>query len=240
MLLFGDPHIPYHDKKAFALMLKVAKVVRPYYLVCLGDLCDFFSVSSHDKDSERAGLFEWEIAECNQALDRLDALGATDKRFVEGNHEDRLRRYLMQHPELAGVVSAEKLLNLKQRGWKYTKYKHTDQIGKLHMTHDVGSAGRNAVFRVLDTYQHTVVSAHTHRLQYVVEGNALGEPKLSASFGWLGDVERIDYLNLHKAKKDWALGFGVGYVDTKTGYTYLTPVPIVEGTCCVNGRLYRG
>jgi hypothetical protein len=41
------------------------------------------------------------------------------------------------------------------------------------------------------------------------------------------------------AKKNWALGFGVGYLDPSTGYTYLTPVPIVRGTCMVNGELFR-
>ncbi len=238
VLIVPDTHAPYHDKQAWRLMLQVARVLRPKHLIHLGDLADFYSVSSHDKDKDRANNLEWEMEEVNGLLDDLDALGATNKRFIEGNHCDRLRRYLMQHPELAGVVTVEKLMRLKERGWKFTSYRHTDKLGKAHLTHDVGVAGRNATFRALDTYQHTVLTAHTHRMCYVVEGNAVGEVKLSASFGWLGDVEQIDYMSLQKAKKDWCLGFGVGYFNPANGYLYATPVPIVNGTCCVSGVLY--
>lgn len=241
ILFFGDLHAPFHDKRAWRLVLQVAAALRPRHLVCLGDLCDFYGVSQHDKDALRANQFAWEVAECNKILDALDALpGVQTRRMIEGNHEDRLRRHLMLHPELAGVVSVPQLLRLRERGWEYTPYKRTAKLGKAHLTHDVGAAGRNAVFRMLDTYQHTVVAGHTHRLQYLVEGNALGQPKLAATFGWLGDVEQIDYMHLHKAKKDWALGFGVGTLDPRTGYIYVTPVPIIRYTCCVHGRIYRG
>jgi hypothetical protein len=73
----------------------------------------------------------------------------------------------------------------------------------------------------------------------VVEGNAVGEQKLSAQFGWLGDVTQVDYMHKAKALKNWALGFGVGYYDPSSGYSYLTPVPIVKYTCVVNGKFYK-
>jgi hypothetical protein len=80
-------------------------------------------------------------------------------------------------------------------------------------------------------------------MAYICEGNATGEYKLSAQFGWLGDVDQIDYMSEAKARKDWALGFGVGYIHKTTGIAYLTPVPIIAAagsyTCCVNGRLFK-
>jgi hypothetical protein len=76
-------------------------------------------------------------------------------------------------------------------------------------------------------------------MAYICEGNATGEYKLSAQFGWLGDVDQIDYMSEAKARKDWALGFGVGYIHKVTGIAYLSPIPIVGGTCCVNGKLYK-
>jgi hypothetical protein len=36
-LFIPDTHAPFHDKKAFALMLEVAKEVRPDEVVVLGD-----------------------------------------------------------------------------------------------------------------------------------------------------------------------------------------------------------
>jgi hypothetical protein len=92
---------------------------------------------------------------------------------------------------------------------------------------------------MLALYQHTVVAGHTHRMQYVVQGSAVGECKLGATFGWLGDVDQVDYMCRAKARSDWALGFGAGYIDPSSGFLYLVPVPVVEKTVMFNGRLYR-
>src|SRR5690606_24766656 len=127
--------------------------------------------------------FDQELDVVDALLDQLDELGAVDKLYIEGNHEDRLRRYLMKNPALHGVVSTERLLHLRERGWQFIPYKHHDKRGAIHCTHDVGAAGRNAVFRALDTYQHSGVTGHTHRFQYIVEGSAVGDVKVSAMFG---------------------------------------------------------
>lgn len=162
------------------------------------------------------------------------------KVYVTGNC-DRLERYLKDRaPELFGVVDIPTLFKLKERGWKYLPYKHHTKLGKMNLTHDVGCAGRNATFRALDTFQHSVITGHSHRLQYIVEGNAVGEVKLSAMFGWLGDAKEIDYMHRIKVYKDWALGFGYGYLDPKSGIIYMVPVPIVNYTCLFNGVVYRG
>jgi hypothetical protein len=220
-------------------MLKVGKAIKPIHLWCIGDLADFYTVSAHSKDPARKQFLIDEVADVNKGLDELDELGAEDKVFVEGNHCDRLRRYLEEKaPELFGLMSTPGLFRLKERGWHFVPYKRDVKRGKLHLTHDVGNCGRYATFRALDTYQHSVVTGHTHRLCYVVEGNATGEQKLSAQFGWLGDVNTIGYMHRVKALKDWALGFGIGHLDPKTGFTYLQPIPIVEYSCVVNGKLY--
>mgnify|MGYP003335278505 CR=1 FL=1 len=240
ILIVSDAHIPYHDRRAFDLMLRVGRTLKPTHLIIIGDFLDFYAVSAHSKDPNRARQLEVEIGAGADALDQLDQLGAQRKVYISGNHEARLERYLADKaPELFNLVDVPSLLDLKRRGWVHVPYRKDRQLGKLHLTHDVGSAGRNAVFRCLDTYQHSVVTGHTHRLAYIVEGNALGEFKLSAQFGWLGDAKHVDYMQSAKVLKDWALGFGVGYLNPKTGYVYLTPVPIVKYTCVVNGRMYE-
>lgn len=239
VLIISDAHVPFHSRVWWSLMMQVARDLKPQHIVIIGDFADCYSVSDHDKDPSRANRMPEELAEVDKCLDELDALGATDKLYIEGNHEDRLRRLLMKVPQLAGLVSIPKLLRLEERGWHFVPYKRHARRGAIHYTHDVNAAGRNAVFRALDTYQHSVVTGHTHRFQYIVEGSAVGDCKISAMFGWGGDVELVDYTCLAKARKDWALGFGVGYHDPSTEYTYLVPVPIVHGSCCVEGRLYR-
>lgn len=244
MLLIADAHRPYHDKKAWALMLAVGQKLKPHHIIVNGDMADFYTVSSHSKDPARMVHFEDEVEDVNVGLDELDALGAKHKMFVEGNHEDRLRRYMEDKaPEMFGTVTVNDLFNLKGRGWAHTTYKEHTKLGKLHVTHDVGTAGRYSAYRALDTYQHSVTTGHSHRLSYVVEGNAVGEHKLSASFGWLGDVSKADYMHRMNANKNWALGFGVGHLNPATGVAYLVPVPIisVKGTytCVVNGHYHQ-
>lgn len=246
VLIVPDAHRPYHDERAWQLMLKVGKAIKPHHLIDIGDLADFYSVSSHSKDPQRVLQLADELEGVNQGLDELDALGAKNKKFIAGNHCDRLTRYLQDKaPELFKTVTIPKLLKLEERGWDYTPYKSDTKVGKVNFTHDVGVAGRNATFKALDTYQHSVVTGHTHRMQYIVEGNATGEYKLSAMFGWLGDRTKIDYMHRALVYKNWALGFGVGYVNPSTGIMYLVPVPIIiDGkgaySCVVNGTYYEG
>lgn len=238
-LIVSDAHRPYHDERAWQLLLKVGKDLKPKAITIIGDFADFYTVSSHSKSPDRANRLPEELKSVKAGLDDLDKLGAEDKIFVEGNHEDRLRRMLQDKaPEFHGIVDVPKLFDLKERGWKYVPYKDDIRVGKLYFTHDVGTAGRYSVYRALDTYQHSVVTGHSHRFSYVVEGNAVGEYKVSAAFGWLGDVNKIEYMHRPTARKNWALGFGVGYLNPSTGIMYLVPVPIVKHSCVVNGRLY--
>lgn len=240
VLIIPDTHRPFHDKRAWALMLKAARGFKPDIIVVQGDLADFYSVSSHNKSPDRVSKLKSEVADVNRALDELDGLGAYEKYFVAGNHENRLERYIEEKaPELFGMVDIPELFHLARRGWKYTPYKQDVQIGKLFITHDCGVSGANANAVALNAFQHSVSTAHTHRIGLLVQGNAAGEAHVSASFGWLGDATKTDYMHRIKAARDWALGFGVGYL-AENGFIYLQPAVIVAYTCVVEGVLYRG
>ena len=240
ILFIPDCHIPYEDKRAYELMLKVARDLKPDHLIILGDFADFYGVSSHSKDPNRMLKFDKEVEATKRRLEELKKLKAKNMVFVAGNHENRLERYLMDKaPELYNMVTIPELFKLKEFGFKYVPYKNDYKLGKLYVTHDCGNAGRFAHNKALDTYQHNIIIGHTHRLGYSVEGNADGERHLGAMFGWLGDVREVDYMHRVKAARDWALGFGMGYLDKSTGYIYVTPIPIVDYSVVVNGKLYR-
>jgi len=239
-LIVPDVHVPFHNTGAWSLMLDVARDLQPETIVCIGDFMDFYAVSSHSKCPIRAAQLQQELEAGRRLRGELDALGAKRKVYLEGNHEDRLRRYLHDKaPELFGLVDVETLLALPDNGWEFVPYRSDIKIGAVHYTHDVGKTGRYSTFQTLDQYQHSVAFGHSHRFSYVVEGNCTGEQKVAAQFGWLGDVEQIDYMARAKARKDWTLGFGVSYMDRQTGHTFFTPVPIVDGRCVVNGKLYK-
>lgn len=235
-----DPHRPFHHRKAWSLFMEAMTEWKPDILVSLGDLADCYSISTFGKTPSREASFDSEVESVNEGLDELDSLGVQRRIFIEGNHEDRLRRYLQEKaPELFSFIDTPKLYRLKERGWEFVPYKSSIQIGKLWVTHDIGSVGRYAVFRAADTFQHPVVVSHTHRLCYIVEGNATGEHFPAASFGWMGDVDLVDYMHKVKAKRDWTLGFGTGYMGND-GSVHLQAHPIVNGkSVVVEGKEYR-
>lgn len=240
ILYIPDVHRPYNDKKAWKLVMTVAKDFKPDTLVLLGDFADFYTVSKFSKNPFRATQLDIEVQDCNVGLDELDTLGASEKLFIEGNHCFRLVRYLQDRaPALAASLNVQKLFNLRERGWKFIPYRQHIKHGKIYLTHDIGTCTRHAAFKALDTFQHSVVTAHTHRMIYVVENDATGVPILSAQFGWLGDVTKVDYKHRISATKDWALGFGIGYKEKGTGLVFTSPVPIVNYKCVVNGKLYK-
>lgn len=235
LFFIPDLHCPYEDKRATELMFDAMAHFAPDTVVIMGDWIDCLSVSHWSKDPRRAQSLKQEVEKAKAYLDRIDA---SRKIFVAGNHEDRLQRYLQDKaPELLEFVDIPSLLQLEAKGWEYVAYKNSTAIGKLHITHDVGSAGRYNVYRVLDSFQASVVTAHTHRLGYIVEGDATGGCQLSAQFGWLGDVDQVDYMHRINAKRNWALGFGYGYHKRRSGLVYLVPAPIVNYTVAVEGTI---
>lgn len=220
-------------------MLRAGKLFRPDVVCILGDFADFYSVSSHDKNPNRAADLQFEVDDVRRGLKELMSLGASRHVYVSGNHEDRLERYLMQKaPALFNAVKVDEVLGLKQLGWEYVPYKQHIMLGKLHITHDCGNAGAYAHYRAQETFQGNVIIGHTHRLGYAVVGNAAGKPHVGAMFGWLGDLNQIDYMHKASALRHWAHGFGLGYRQSN-GNVLLVPVPIVEGACLIEGRLVR-
>lgn len=240
VLIVPDSHHPFEDKRAWALMLKVGKALKPKHVIHLGDLVDFYALSFHDKDPERALRLDEELEAGKQALRQLKALGAATNVLLGSNHHDRLIRYMRNKaPELKHLLTEEKLLDLATIGFKLTPYRSSFKLGKMRYTHDVGLAGQNAARKSMEAVGKNLIIGHVHRIEYVVGGTLEGEHRLGASVGWLGDRNAIDYMHRDKVAKDWALGFGVGYLDTETQYTHIVPVAIMPNySCVVNGILY--
>ena len=239
ILVIPDTHVPYHDPKALSLVRKVARHFRPEHMVIIGDFADFYSVSSHSRNPERRHNLEWEVAEVNRELDKLDGL-APHTIFCEGNHEDRLRRHLWNKtPELFGLVSVKKLFKIAERGWTFIPYTKHTWIGKIGFTHDIGHSGKYALMRSLEAFGGNLVFGHTHRGGTAYLGEVRGKQHFGLNVGWLGDVEQLDYGFEAKARRDWQLGFGWINLD-KRGYGWSQFIPILKGhTAVVEGRKFK-
>lgn len=237
IIIIPDVHVPYHDERAWEALLDVINGLEPSGVVIIGDFADFYAVSSHDRDPSRRQRLEEEVTEVNKALDELEEVHDGDVCFIEGNHEDRLRRYLWKKaPELFGTVDVRRLFRLKERGWKHRPYRQGLKVGKVTYKHDYGGkAGKYAAKQCLEAYGGNLVIGHTHRgeVTYLGEGRPDGDQHFCLNVGWLGDVDQADYVDPNKVRREWQQGFGI--VDySATGLAYAQFVPIVRGQVVAN------
>lgn len=238
ILFVPDTHVPFEDPRAWSLMMTVARALRPEHIVILGDFADMWAVSAHDKSPTRRDSLDSEMAAVAQRLNELDSLGARTRVYCEGNHEDRLTRYITRAaPELFDFVAFPKIQRLAERGWTWVPYREHHRIGKVFVTHDLGQAGVYAAARARATMGGNVVIGHVHRMGVHYASTAEGTGHVSASFGWLGDATQAKYLPAAK-RAEWQLGFGLGYMEPATGHVHLQAVPIVDYRCVVEGALF--
>lgn len=99
---------------------------KPDRIIHLGDHWDCHAVSSHNSNKEREGARILEDIEAgNMALSLLDAsMGGfkpASKHILRGNHEDRLTRWVNEHPVAEGLVGFN-MFNDKELGWQPVEY----------------------------------------------------------------------------------------------------------------------
>lgn len=235
ILVVPDVHAPYHDEAAFGLTIKAAKALRPHVIVIIGDFVDCYSVSRFPKDPARRSSLAWEVDEASKLLGRLEGLSDV-VHFTEGNHEERLERYIAaQAPELFGLVKMKDLLRVSDRGWTWHPYRKHMRIGKCAFVHEAGSFGVNAIRSSLAAMGCSVVFGHTHRGGTHYEGTIEGSHRFALNVGWLGDIEQAGYM--HRAlARSWQHGFGVVDQDAR-GNSWGQFIPIVNGRVMVEGKV---
>ena len=205
--------------------------------VCiLGDWWDNYSISSHLKSPTRERSWMRESRVGKELLLEFDKYRIRRKIQIRGNHEKWLEKLLADKVPALYEEFIRKTRNMD--GWEVVEYMNSTTIGKLHVTHDIGHSGLNSTQQSLTACGDNIVIGHNHNMTYVVRGNAKGECHVGASFGWLGDYKKIDYRHRMKARREWVLGFGVGYLQDN-GTVHVQPIPIVKYQCVIEGRLFR-
>lgn len=245
-LIIPDCHIPYEDKKAYALMLKAAIDLKPDEIVIGGDFADFYAVSSHGKHPLLAHTLMEEIERVIQRLDELDKLFPDAKKyFIEGNHEFRLERYIQNvAPGLFGVTETKNILKLDQRpNWKFFPYGpnqcHHVLQSYLRARHEpVGNSAKLTAQRALCS----LIYFHIHRIEESHAVGLDGTNHVAFSVGWLGDKRFDKVFGYVKNHFQWQLGFGVVRVDDQTKLFYHQKIHILNNgrkySCMVDGKFY--
>lgn len=245
-LIIPDTHRPFHNRKAYKLMTMVAKDLDPYEIVLLGDYGDFYFANLHGAKSPRVrDLAKEERDSVNEGLDELDSLfPKAQKVFIEGNHEYRLERFLIEKaPELFDIINVKTLFNMHKRSnWKWIDYgpdqSHRILGSKLIARHEPsGNSAKQSASKSLCN----LVYGHIHRLEESHIVGLDGNNHVNFSVGWLGQ-KRNDVMRYVKGHWQWQLGFGIVYVDTKTKNFYHQKIHIIEEnnnySCVFNGKKY--
>ena len=207
-LLIPDTHRPYHDRKAYNLMLKAAKDIGVDEIVILGDYADIYALNAHGgKDPTLPTTLIEEIEDVNKGLDELDKLFPKAKKvYIQGNHEFRFERYILDKcPELFGVTEFKNLIKIDQRrNWHYIHYGPNQKykVGGSYLIarHEpLASSAKATASRALCS----LVYGHIHRIE---ESHLVGlkdDNHVCFSVGWLGDKRNDKVFSYVKGHHQW-------------------------------------
>jgi hypothetical protein len=245
---------PLHDPNAIDVALQVIKDVQPSQVVLNGDNLDFPSLGRFAQEAALNGTINETLNYVHQLLATIKATSPDTKiTYIAGNHELRLRKYLMSHaPELATLRQAGGdrvntvpfLLNLAALDVEYIdgypagKYWLTDDLKVIHgyMARKRGGATAASYLAEEDT---STIYGHIHRREYAERTHGSrrsGRFVVAASFGCLADIqggvpsyhsgisETDD--SSHRHVEDWQHGFGLIEISKKSGRFALQQIRI--------------
>lgn len=182
---FFDPHLPYIDGGLRELALRWLAHNRPERGVFGGDQEDLPNLSRHPASL----VFNASGQECTQAtfdwlLDVRNASSDTSWDYIEGNHDKRYQKALLEKvPEIAALTAAQwpeslpaqdviysprhrlhlDALNINYVGgpldYEHYQVKITDGLSARHGTFH----GKDALQKTAEKYNHDVVYGHLHR-----------------------------------------------------------------------------
>jgi predicted phosphodiesterase len=171
VLLIGDLHSPFHDKRAIQVTYHHAKKEKVDAVFINGDLIDFHVLSFHEKDPDRRIPLSEELEITREILTNMrKVFDGIPIYYIPGNHERRMERYLANKAaDLLGVEEfrLDVLLRLGEIGIEYIPYRSKTYFGKLLVDHGdrmVGTGGVNPARNARLRYKRSVVVNHFHKL----------------------------------------------------------------------------
>jgi hypothetical protein len=234
---FPDIHFGVHDQRAVDQALEVVHAYRPKSVVVLGDTLDGAAFSRHQR-SRRPISFNDELAYARPFFKACEELGARNLVYCKGNHEHRLETYLHTHATAVADLpgnTLEQMIDLS--AWRVVPYHQGIDIGPVHYTHDIGYCGVNAVRQALTRHAvSSFVQGHLHTATTIMLNiGAQNRPLWSASFGWLGDPDQVDWRSQSMVRRECPHAIGI-IRGGENGWHSMETVRIQRGGTMVNGR----
>ena len=186
-MVISDLHGSFIDKKAYSVAMEYMQDYKPDNVVINGDLLDFWSLSTFDRNPERKYDLQKELYQGRQIFDDIRKVVGKKAKiyYLEGNHEARLLKFIWRNPELEGVDALKlpqllecnkydvKFLGADPSYWKKTNghlkigdtiVMHGDnRLNGASTSKHSGYSAKNTMTTMLSS----VVIGHNHRLAHI-------------------------------------------------------------------------
>jgi hypothetical protein len=250
--ILTDVHVPYEDKAAVACALGVLADYKPHRVVLGGDFLETESLTRHAPSSVNVARFQEECMAGNLLLDRMqDAVPTAHWYFCEGNHENRVSKWVKEVKELAGSLDVAEALYLKAPGyhratpvlrgmtWVPLRDQPLDLGGGLGFAHGMNESSRHA-------YKHALVEGPKRGIRYWASGHmhSFQQDTSEAGFhaysvGWLGDESQSVFQAYTRGRgRPWQTG--IALIESLGDLHTFTPVHIRQGRALYGGKVYGG
>lgn len=237
-VVWNDFHRPYHDPLAMNVAEQLVKYIQPDYIHYNGDIIDFYPISKFDKKP-------WKKTELQSELDNVQAMfkyhsvifPKTEKFYLIGNHEDRLRKYLWTKAEELSqlrCLELEELLNLNEYGITMVDYEEGIFINELfYVIHGdlIRKYSSYTARGMMEKHGGSGVMGHTHRGGVHYHRNRFGE------FGWWENYCLCDLNPDYIQYPDWQQGISV--IQFIKDRFFISQIPIIHGKAIYGGKLFE-
>jgi len=251
-LIYGDSHLyPGQDLDPLQIVQAVAQDLQPHGITHIGDLMDVNRPKAFPNDPALDHTLQEEINMGRAHLAAMSEASPLSRRhFLEGNHEDRLRRLLWGLKDGAEVLNElediraaatwPSLLHLDEIGWDFTSYQDQpvrDGLPKFLLKHGTVIRKHSAYTAraELDTYRRSGASGHSHRLGMHMASDHNGNHMwvetgcTCSTQSWYGNQRDVD----------WQQGFVVITFDPETAAPAPEFVYIHKGKAVFRENIYK-
>jgi predicted phosphodiesterase len=167
--VLSDIHVPYHDKRTVEAWVADCERMGARSIFLNGDVLDFYQLSDYLRDPSKPRMRE-EILKGRQLLEYLRSKFPRARIvYKEGNHDERLKRYLATRaPDMLDLedIRLERLLHAADYGVEWVEDKRVVMVGKLPVIHGHEYRGGGGVMPARWLYLRTGESAmmgHLHQ-----------------------------------------------------------------------------
>ncbi len=240
-LIVNDFHVPYHDQHVLEnILFPLVQDMKPDGITFPGDVFDCYALSHFDKNARRLDSFQDELDIGIEMLAGFrDRSPRCKRKVLSGNHEERLAKQLMRHPQFGRLRALDwsSLVSKKDTGFEFID-KAAIRVEDWVIGHgDVARMHSGASARCMyQKWGTKLFIGHCHRMGSFSATNMRGIDR-AVENGHVCDPKQLDYTGVDKGKiQNWQPGFSILY--HKPGWSQLQQIHINDGQCIVEGQVY--